>query len=65
MAKEIITFGDIETEKESFHSHKNPISRYDVNSNRIVISNKVTFGRKGFKYFIGCENVYEKYMPCV
>ena len=35
----------------------------DVNIDRIVVSNKVPFGRKGFKYFMGFENVYEKVMP--
>ena len=31
MSKEIITFGDIEVEKDKFHQHKNPISIYDLN----------------------------------
>ena len=44
MGKEIITFGDIEIEKQKFHSHKNQISIYDVNIDRIVVSNKVPFG---------------------
>ena len=29
------------------------ISVYDANINRIVVSNKVPFGKKSFKYFIG------------
>ena len=48
--------------KEKFRSHKNPISIYGTNIDRIVVSNKVPFGRKGFKYFIVCENIYEKVM---
>ena len=36
---------------------------YNVNINRTVVSSKVLFGKKGFKYFIGYENVYEKIMP--
>ena len=42
MGKETITFGDIEVEKQIFYSHKNPISIYDVNIDKIVISNKVS-----------------------
>ena len=30
MGKEIITFGDIEVEKQKFHKHKNPVLIYDV-----------------------------------
>ena len=46
MGKEIITFGNIEIEKQKFHSHKNQISIYDVNIDRIVVSNKGPFGWK-------------------
>ena len=60
MGKETITFGDIEVEKQIFHSHKNPVSIYDVNIDKIVISNKVSFGKRGFKYFIGYENSSRK-----
>ena len=52
MHKEIIAFSNIDLEKHKFHQHKNPISVYDVNINRIVVSNMVHFGKKGFKYFI-------------
>ena len=61
MGKEIITFGDIKVEK--FHGHQNQILIYAVNIDRIIVSNKVPFGKKGFKYFIGCENNYEKVVP--
>ena len=36
---------------------------YDVNIDRIVISNRVCFGKKGFQYFVGYENDYERVMP--
>ena len=61
MGKEIITFGDIKVEKQKFHGHQNQISIYAVNIDRIVVSNKVPF--PFFKYFIGCENNYEKVVP--
>ena len=45
MAKQIVTFGDIEVERHKFHQHKNPISVHDVNTDRIVLSNKVLFSK--------------------
>ena len=55
--------GDIEVEKHNFHQHKILISIYDVNIDRIVVSNKVRFGKRGFKYFIECKDYSEKIMP--
>ena len=48
MAKEIIRFGNIELEKYKFHQHKSPISIYDVNIDKIVVSDKVPLGKKRF-----------------
>ena len=56
MKKTIIKFGDIEIQKQKFHQHKRPISIKDVDINKIVVSNKVFFGKKGFKYFIGYKD---------
>ena len=53
MGKTIMKFGDIEIEKQKFHHHKRSISIKNVDINKIVVSNKVSFGKKGFKYFIG------------
>ena len=53
MEKTIIKFGDIEIEKQKFHQHKRPISIKNIDINKIVVSNKVSFGKKGFKYLIG------------
>ena len=46
-----IAFGDRDITKHKFHYHKNliPITDEDITK----ISNKVSFGKKGFKYFIG------------
>ena len=52
MEKTVIKFGDIEIEKQKFHQHKGPISIKNIDTNNIVISNKVSFCKKGFKYFI-------------
>lgn len=61
MSKEIIMFGDSEIEKLNFQWYKNP--NYDVNIDWVVVSNKVSFGRKDFKCFIVYKNHYEKVLP--
>ena len=38
------------------NQHKSPISINDVDISKIVVSNKVNFGKKGFRYFIGYKN---------
>ena len=53
MDEKIIKFGDTEIEKYKFHQHKNPILINNIDINKIVVSNKVSFGKKDFKYFIG------------
>ena len=63
MGKKIIMVGDIEVEKHNFHQHKILISIYDVNIDRIVVSNKVRFGKRGFKCFIECKDYSEKFIP--
>ena len=56
----VIKFGDIEIEKQRFYQHKRPISKMNIDINKIVVSNKVSFGKKFIKYFIGCKDVCEK-----
>ena len=46
-----IKFGDIEIKKQTFHQHKRPISIKKKDIDKIVVSNKVCFGKKGSKYF--------------
>ena len=41
MEKVIITFGDIEIEKQRFHKHKRPIPIKNIHIHKIVVSNKV------------------------
>ena len=45
-----------------FHQHKRPVSIKNINIDKIVVSNKVSFGKKGFKYFIGYNNA-KKILP--
>ena len=50
--KTVIKFGDIAIQKQKFHQHKGPISIKYIYINKIVVFNKVCFGKKGFKYFV-------------
>ena len=56
MRKTIIKFDNIEIQRQTFHQHKRPISIQNVYFNKIVVSNKVSVGKKGFKYFIGYKD---------
>ena len=56
MGKTIIKFGYTEIAKQKFHQHKIPVSISNIDIDIIVVSNKVSFGRKGFKYFIGYKD---------
>ena len=58
MGKEILTFGDIEIEKDEFYRHKTPILLKDVDIEKVLVSNKIYFGEKNYKYFTGylCNN---------
>ena len=51
MEKTIKKFGDIEIKKQKFQQHKRLISINNIDIIKIVISNKVSFSKKGFKYF--------------
>ena len=44
MKRSIIKFGDIEIKKQKFHQHKRPISIKNIDINKIVVSNKASFG---------------------
>ena len=58
--EKIIKFGDNEIQKQTFHQHKRPISIKNIDTNKMVLSNKVSFGKKGFKYFIGYKSAKKK-----
>ena len=52
MGRWIIKFGDIEIKKQIFHQSKKIFIK-DIDINKIAVSSKVSFGKKGFKYFMG------------
>ena len=56
MDKKIIKFDDTEIEEFEFHQHKSPISINDINIDKIVVSDKLPFGKQDFKYFIGYKD---------
>ena len=56
MEKTIIKFGKIDIQKQKFHQHKRPISINDIDIHKMIVSNKFSFGKKGFKYFIGYKD---------
>ena len=57
MDKKIIKFDDTKIEEYEFHEHKSPISINNIDINKIVVSNKLHFGKQDFKYFIGYKDV--------
>ena len=54
--KKIIKFGDIDIEKQNFHQQKRPILIKNIDINNILVPNKVSFGKKSFKYFTGYKD---------
>ena len=61
----IMKFGDIENGKQKFHQHKGPISTKIINIKKIVISNEVSFGKKGFKYLIDYKDAKKIKPLCI
>ena len=51
MGKEILTFGNIEIEKDKFYRYKSPVFLEDVDIEKILASNKISFGRKTYNIF--------------
>ena len=56
MEKRVIKFENIEIQKQIFHHHKAPISMKNIDIDKIAVSNKVSFCKKVFKYFIGYKD---------
>ena len=52
IGKEILTFGNIEIEKKIYH-HKTPIFVGDLDIEKVLVSNKISFCENKYKYFIG------------
>ena len=53
MGKEILTFADIEIEKNKFYRNKTLIFLKDVDTEKLLVTNNIFFGEKNYRYFIG------------
>ena len=53
MGKDILTIGNIEIEKNNFYRYKSPVSLRDIDIEKVVVSDKISFGERNYKYFIG------------
>ena len=65
MEKTIIKLDDIEIPKQTFHQFKRTISIKNVDNDEKVVSNKIRFGKLGFKYFIGYKKIKRIKPLCV
>ena len=65
MDKKIIKFNETEIEEYEFHQYKSPILIYNIDINEIVVSNKFTFGKQDFKYFLGYKDNKEVRTLCI
>ena len=55
--KTIIKFVNIKIEKQNNNQYKSPISiKTNIDINKIVVSNKVSFGKNSFRYFMGYKD---------
>ena len=53
MGKQILTFVKSEIEKNKFHRYRTPIFLRDVDIKKALVTNKISFGGKNYKCFIG------------
>ena len=60
--KTVIKFRDIEIQKQKFYQ---PISIKNVHIDKIVVPNKVPFGKKEFKYFTGYKDAKINKTLCI
>ena len=51
MGKEILMLGNIEIENTKFNHRKTPIFSEDVDIEKVLVSNNISFGEKNYKYF--------------
>ena len=59
MNQETLIFGDIKMDKSKFHYPKNLVLIDELYIEKVLIFNKVYFGKKGYEYFTGYK--YDNY----
>ena len=52
MGKEILTFGEIEIWRKKFCGNESPVFKKDVDIEKVLVSNKMSSGKKIYNYFI-------------
>ena len=52
MGKEVLMFGNIEIENKKFYHHKTPIFLGDVDIEKVLVSNNISFGEKAISTLI-------------
>ena len=65
MKKTIIKFDDIDIERKKIHQGKRLISIKNIDFDKIVVSNKASFGKNAFKYFIGYKDAKTVTISCI
>ena len=55
----------LKSKNKNFINIKDLFKLKNVDINKIVVSNKVSFGKKGFKYFIGYKDTKENRPFCI
>ena len=58
MGQKNLMFDDLELEKNNFYCHKNPIFLKDVDTEKVLVSNKISFGEKSYKYLYFISYLY-------
>ena len=62
MDKKVIKFDDTVIKKYKLHQYRRPISIDNIDVNKIVVSNRIFFGKNDFKYLIGYEDAKNLYL---
>ena len=53
IGKGILMFDDIKCGKNQFYRYKNLVLLRDIDIQKVLVSNKISFGEKNYTYFIG------------
>ena len=63
MGKETLTFVGTKIEKTKCYHYKCPVPLRDVTTEKVLVSNNVSFSKKNYKCFIGYLCNYYKVKP--
>ena len=67
MGKEILTLGNIQTEKKAntFYHHKTPILLEDVETGKVLVSDKISFSKKNVSTLLVTCTIIIKLSHCI